>query len=122
MGDLSVPEEMLLGQDFAEFMRETEPEARLIDAAAFRRSFKAFRAGTGRKAASLLPWGKTHGQFAFRPGEVTEWMGARGHGKSMVLSHVLLGLLRQLRDPEVRRGLAVTLAALKKVAQQTRRG
>lgn len=95
MGDLSVPEEMLLGQDFAEFMRETEPEARLIDAAAFRRSFKAFRAGTGRKAASLLPWGKTHGQFAFRPGEVTEWMGARGHGKSMVLSHVLLGLLRQ---------------------------
>ena len=32
----------------------------------------------------------------------------------------LFGLVRQMRDPEVRRGLAVTLAALKKVAAQTR--
>ena len=30
----------------------------------------------------------------------------------------LLGLLRQMRDPEVRRGLAITLATLKRVAQQ----
>ena len=32
----------------------------------------------------------------------------------------LLGLLRQMRDPEVRRGLAVTLTTLKQVARQTR--
>jgi len=31
----------------------------------------------------------------------------------------LLGLLRQMRDPEVRRGLAVTLTTLKQVARQT---
>lgn len=32
----------------------------------------------------------------------------------------LFGLLRQLRDPEVRRGLAITLETLKRVAQQAR--
>ena len=32
----------------------------------------------------------------------------------------LLGLMRQMRDPEVRRGLAITLETLKRVSQQTR--
>ena len=32
----------------------------------------------------------------------------------------LFGLMRQMRDPEVRRGLAITLETLKRVSQQTR--
>ena len=34
----------------------------------------------------------------------------------------MLGLLRQMRDPEVRRGLAVTMAMLKRVSQQQEPG
>lgn len=39
-----------------------------------------------------LPWKKTHGDFHFRPAEVTLWAGINGHGKSQVvgqLSHSL---------------------------------
>jgi uncharacterized protein YjgD (DUF1641 family) len=32
----------------------------------------------------------------------------------------MFGLLKQMRDPEVRRGLAVTLATLKQVARQSK--
>jgi uncharacterized protein YjgD (DUF1641 family) len=45
---------------------------------------------------------------------------AEAEAQAGQLDTSLLGLLRQMRDPEVRRGLAVTLATLKKVAQQTR--
>jgi len=33
--------------------------------------------------------------FEFRPGELTVWTGFNGHGKSLMLNQVLLGLLRQ---------------------------
>lgn len=90
-----MPTEMLVGPEFAQYLADTEPQAKLIDASAFRHSFKAFRRGEGKGRESVLPWGKTHALFQFRTGEVTEWMGPRGHGKSMALSHVVLGLLKQ---------------------------
>lgn len=40
-----------------------------------------------------LPWEKTHDTFRLRPGEVTLWAGINGHGKSLVLSHVIANLL-----------------------------
>lgn len=46
----------------------------------------------GRKAAKglPLPWSKAADKFALRPGELTIWTGFKGHGKSMLLSQVLL--------------------------------
>ena len=44
---------------------------------------------------------------------------AEAEAEAGQLDASLLGLLRQMRDPEVRRGLAVTLATLKHVARQT---
>jgi twinkle protein len=41
-----------------------------------------------------LPWNKTHEKFRLREGEVTIWAGINGHGKSMVLSHVIAHLLK----------------------------
>jgi len=40
-----------------------------------------------------LPWQKTHGAFRLRPGEVTLVAGINGHGKSLVLSHIIAHLL-----------------------------
>lgn len=37
-----------------------------------------------------LPWSKAADKFAFRPGELTVWTGYKAHGKSMLLSQVLL--------------------------------
>ena len=35
-----------------------------------------------------LPWSKTHGKVALRPGEVSVWAGINGHGKSQLLGQV----------------------------------
>lgn len=44
----------------------------------------------------VLPWAKITGQgFAFRNGELTIWSGINGHGKSMMLSQVMLESIRQ---------------------------
>ncbi len=41
-----------------------------------------------------LPWSKTHDHFRMRPSEVTIWAGINGHGKSLVLSHVMAHLMK----------------------------
>ena len=41
-----------------------------------------------------MPWEKSHDKFRMREGEVTIWAGINGHGKSMVLSHVIAHLLK----------------------------
>ncbi len=42
-----------------------------------------------------LPWEKAADWFQFRPGEVTLWAGQNGHGKSQVVSQVVLSLMGQ---------------------------
>lgn len=42
-----------------------------------------------------LPWEKTHRVFHFRPGEVTIWAGQNGHGKTGLVSQVVLSLMGQ---------------------------
>jgi len=41
-----------------------------------------------------LPWHKHQDNFRFRPHEVTLWAGINGHGKSLVLSHVMAHLMK----------------------------
>jgi twinkle protein len=42
-----------------------------------------------------LPWNKTRGEFAFRPGEVTLYAGSNGGGKSLVTGQIALSLIQQ---------------------------
>jgi len=42
-----------------------------------------------------LPWYTTHQQVRFREGEVSIWTGINGHGKSMLLDHVMVDGLSQ---------------------------
>lgn len=53
---------------------------------------KAIDILAGKKASKglSLPWSKAADKFAFRPGELTVWTGYKAHGKSMLLSQVLL--------------------------------
>lgn len=37
-----------------------------------------------------LPWAKAEFSIAFRPGEVTLWLGMNGHGKSLLLGQLML--------------------------------
>jgi twinkle protein len=51
----------------------------------------------GRSSAKglSLPWTKVGDRFSFRPGELTVWTGYKAHGKSMLLSQVLLFAMMQ---------------------------
>ena len=53
---------------------------------------KAIDILSGKKEAQglALPWGKAADLFAFRPGEITTWTGYKAHGKSMLISQVML--------------------------------
>jgi len=50
-------------------------------------------------SASLYPVltlnGTEYDWFEFRPGEVSVWTGYNGHGKSLILNQILIGLLKQ---------------------------
>lgn len=41
----------------------------------------------------FLPWGKLHGKFDLRPGEVTVWAGDNGSGKSLLVGQVMAYLI-----------------------------
>lgn len=43
----------------------------------------------------FLPWNKTHQNLRLRSGEVSIFAGVNGHGKSILLSQIYLGLLNQ---------------------------
>jgi twinkle protein len=43
----------------------------------------------------VMPWIRTHGQFAFRDGEVTVYAGGNGGGKSLITGQIALHLVKQ---------------------------
>lgn len=83
--------------DFAEYLRQTEPQHKVLPASAFAAAVKRRMFARQARTDGLLPWSKTHSQFQLRPGEVTLWAGINGHGKSLMLSMVMLGLIAQQR-------------------------
>jgi twinkle protein len=46
-------------------------------------------------SGKTLPWEDTAEKFLIRPGELTVWTGFNGSGKSMLISHAIVGLIRQ---------------------------
>lgn len=90
-----VPEGLLIGDDFADYMQASETAAKVVPAQNYREALKRALFAPPTELPSGLPWSKTLEQVRFRPGEVSMWAGANGSGKSMLLSHVVLGLLRQ---------------------------
>ena len=47
------------------------------------------------QSGSALPWPNTHNAVRLRHGELTIWPGMSGHGKSMLIGQVGLGLMAQ---------------------------
>lgn len=48
-----------------------------------------------QEMGQIMPWLKTHAHIRFRPAEVSLWVGVNGHGKSLALGQVALGLVPQ---------------------------
>ena len=69
--------------DFAEYMDLTEHDQRVIPSGQYAEDVVSYFWDEKRDRGDVLPWEKTLGKIAFRPGEVTLWAGINGHGKSL---------------------------------------
>lgn len=62
--------------------------------------------------------GRDQDWFEFRPGEVTVWTGYNGHGKSLLLNQVLIGLLKQEQKMCVFSGEMMPIEQGRRMAKQ----
>lgn len=83
--------------DFSAYMASTEADHRIVPSGAYADEVVAYFHDEKVERGQRLPWEKTRGRIAFRPGEVTLWGGMNGHGKSLVLGQLCLALMVQKR-------------------------
>lgn len=86
------------GEDFANAAKDAKPEdpQELRSASEYMDRVKAmFYPADGATGDPCLRLDRDLDWFEFRPGELTVWTGYNGHGKSLMLMQVLLGLVQQ---------------------------
>ena len=109
------------GSDFWECIKTAKPQdpEELRQAADFMDRVKAlFYPAHGDEQDPVLRLDRDCDWFNFRPGEVTVWTGYNGHGKSLFLSQVLLGLMQQGERAVVFSGEMTPERQLKRMAKQ----
>lgn len=86
------------GEDFQDAVKTAKPEDpdELRSASSFMDRVKAmFYPADGATGDPVLRLDSDQPWFEFRTGELTVWTGYNGHGKSLMLSQILLGLMQQ---------------------------
>lgn len=81
--------------DFRQYMVETEPQVKVLQADRWRDQLLATVRNGNALTGARLPWAKTHDNIRFRGGEVTLWQGINGHGKSQMLGQAAMGFASQ---------------------------
>jgi twinkle protein len=109
------------GEDFQHAAKDAKPEdpVELRSAADFMAKVKAmFYPAPGEHRDPVLRLDKDLVWFEFRGGELTVWTGYNGHGKSLMLMQVLLGLVQQGERLCVFSGEMSPERQLKRIAKQ----
>lgn len=83
--------------DFSRYLRDTQTKTLVRKASAYLEQMEDYLLNGPGTAGDLLPWAKTDGDVRLRPGEVSIWAGVNGHGKSLKVGQIVLGLMRQRR-------------------------
>lgn len=87
------------GEDFQAALKEAKPidPSELVSIADFFGQVKAlfYPAANDDHAPRLMLGDAYDDAVEFRPGEVSVWTGINGHGKSLMLNQVLIGVMRQ---------------------------
>ena len=81
--------------DFNAYLKNTESAQKIREAEVFLKEIDFDLKNPSSKSEITLPWTKTHGEFAFRPGEVTLYAGSNGGGKSLITGQIALHLIAQ---------------------------
>jgi len=82
--------------DFASYLASTEvSNHKMVRPNASLEDTLEYMYGDSVGNSATLPFFQMRDLFKLKPGEVTVWAGANGHGKSLVTSQVQLGLMQQ---------------------------
>lgn len=81
--------------DFTKWAMTPDEKAKIRPSSDYERELMDHFCAPQETRGAYLPWSKTHGDVRLRPGELSIWAGVNGHGKSMVLSQVVLSLIQQ---------------------------
>lgn len=81
--------------DFSAYLQATETTQKVRQAGVYLAEIAEEVANPKKEAVITLPWAKTHGEFSYRPGEVTLYAGSNGGGKSLITGQIALHLIRQ---------------------------
>ena len=81
--------------DFSQYELETDAKRNLKPVKAWIEELIQNLKTPDRTPKVFLPWEKARDVFHFRPGEVTVWAGQNGHGKTDMVSQVVLSLIGQ---------------------------
>jgi len=109
------------GSDFWDCIKASKPQdpEELRQASDFIDRVKAlFYPAHGDERDPVLRLDRDVEWFEFRTGELTVWTGYNGHGKSLMLSQILLGLMQQGERVVVFSGEMTPERQLKRVAKQ----
>ena len=79
--------------DFDAFIKGPDENAKVKPAIDYMQAVIDRLYATKETNGNRLPWSKTIDKFRVRSGEVTIWPGINGHGKSMIVSQVMVGLM-----------------------------
>lgn len=91
MSSLMLPDDI----DYAAYELETDAKRNVREVTSWMDQLIHRLRNPDRTPKLYLPWEKAHGVFLFRPGEVTLWAGQNGHGKTGLVSQVMLSLMGQ---------------------------
>ena len=81
--------------DFEKYLEETEMKQRVIPANSYADEVVDYFHAPSFNHGDTLPFPALNEYVRFRPGEVSIWTGYNGHGKSLMLGQVLIGLVHQ---------------------------
>lgn len=81
--------------DFDAYLKETDAQTHVKAASIWMADLIERLRNPDQTKKVFLPWEKVQNVFHFRPGEVTVWAGQNGHGKTQVVSQIVLSLLGQ---------------------------
>lgn len=81
--------------DFSAYMAEPEAKEKVVPALSFLEQVRKRFENPEEAKGKHLPWPKTAEYFRIRPNELTLWPGINGHGKSLVLNQIQIGLMAQ---------------------------
>ena len=92
LGDLLVRDDEI---DFGRYQATPADRAKVRPAASWCDQVIDHFSAPAELQGAFLPWRRVQNEIRLRPGELSIWTGINGHGKSLILSQIMLCLARQ---------------------------